>query len=160
MPEFQVNDHFSVERFQEVLSSTLLSTGEFLDLIKTNLLIEQPNLGIMLTSFALPDETTYTISLVNQERNIDYVNLPSQYFLSQPIVISADKIKAYYDQHQNDFMTPEQVNVEYVELSLKNLSAKIDPADTVLKSFYNENINSYNQPTTWKLASIEIPVAS
>ena len=46
MPEFQVDGQFSVERFQEILSSTMLSTSEFLELIKTSLLIDQPKLGI------------------------------------------------------------------------------------------------------------------
>lgn len=158
MPEFQVDGRFSLDRFQEILSSTLLSTSEFLELIKTSLLIDQPKLGIIFTSFALPDETNYTIALVNQERDIEYLNVPFQYFLSQAITISPERVKAYYDQHQADFMTPEQVNVEYLELSLKDLSAKITPTDTMLKSFYNENINSYTQPMQWKLTSIELPV--
>lgn len=159
MPQFQVNGQFSIERFQEILSYTLMSTSQFLNLIKTNLLIDQPKLGILFTSFALPDETTYVISLVNQERDIEYINIPMQYFLAQPIVISPNKIKAYYDNHQSDFMTPEQVNVEFIQLSLKDLSARINPTDAMLKNFYNENINSYTQPMEWKLADIEIPVA-
>ncbi|OGT43860.1 MAG: hypothetical protein A3F42_07680 [Gammaproteobacteria bacterium RIFCSPHIGHO2_12_FULL_37_34] len=158
MPEFQVDGQFSIERFQEILSSTLLSTSEFLDLIKTSLLIDQPRLGILFTSFALPDETNYTIALVNQVRDIEYINIPLQYFLLQPINISQEKIKAYYDKNQKDFMTPEQVNVEYLELSINDIAAKINPTDTILKTFYNENINSYTQPTAWKLADIIVPI--
>lgn len=159
MPEFQVDGQFSIDRFQEILSSTLLSTGEFLDLIKTSLLIDQPKLGVVFTSFALPDETRYTISLVNQERDIDYITIPLQYFLTKPTSISPQEIKAYYDAHQADFMTPEQVNVEFIQLSLKDLAPKINPTDAMLKSFYNENINSYTQPMAWKLIDIEIPVS-
>ncbi|EKD71788.1 MAG: hypothetical protein ACD_46C00099G0003 [uncultured bacterium] len=158
MPEFQVDGQFSVERFQEILSSTMLSTSEFLELIKTSLLIDQPRLGIMFTSFSLPDETSYTIALVNQEREVSYINIPAQYFLSQPIVIPAEKIKTYYEQNQNEFMTPEQVNIEYIELSLKDLLEKYNPADAELKSFYNENINSYTNPQTWKLSEILVLV--
>lgn len=159
MPEFQVNGQFSFDRFQEILSSTLLSTSEFLDLIRTSLLIDQPKLGLAFTSFALPYESLDNISLVNQERNIDYVTIPSQYFLSQPIIISPNKIQAYYDQNKSDFMTPEQVNVEYIELSLNDIAAKFNPTDAILKSFYNENINSYTQPTQWKIVSVEFPVS-
>lgn len=160
MTEFQVNGQFSLDRFQEILSTTLLSTSEFLELIRASLLIDQPKLGIAFTSIALPDETTSTISLVNQERDIDYINIPSQYFFSQPIVISHQKIQSYYDENKADFMTPEQANVEYIQISLKELLTKFNPTDTMLKSFYNENINSYTQPTQWKIASIEMPVAS
>jgi peptidyl-prolyl cis-trans isomerase D len=158
MTEFQVDGHFSFDRFNEVLSSTMLSTSEFVDIIRTGLLIEQPRLGIMLTSFVLPDESARTISLVDQERDIDYVTIPMQYFLSKPISISDANIEAYYKAHQNDFMTPEQVNVEYVELSLKDLSSRFAPTDDMLKNFYNENINSYTQPMSWKLDSILIAV--
>lgn len=159
LPEFQVDGQFSVDRFQEILSSSMLSTSEFLELIRTSLLIDQPKLGMVFSSFSLPDETTSTIALVNQERDINYIPISRQYFLSQPIVISAEKIKEFYDRNKSDFMTPEQVNVEYIELSLKALSSNFNPTDAMLKSFYNENINSYSQPTKWKIASIEFPVS-
>lgn len=158
MPEFQVDGQFSLDRFQEILSSTMLSTSEFLDLIKTSLLIDQPRLGFILTSFALPQEVNYTIQLVNQEREIEYLSIPFQYFLSRVVSVPEDKVKLYYDQHTSDFMTPEQVNVEYVELSLKNLSSTIIPTDAMLKSFYNENINAYTQPMAWKLADLVLPL--
>lgn len=159
MTEFQVNGQFSIDRFQEILSATLLSTSEFLELIRTSLLIDQPKLGIVFTSISLPDETQSTIALVNQTRDIDYITISSQYFLNQPLVISPEKIKHYYQQNKSDFLTPEQVNVEYVALSLKDLLNKFNPTEVMLKSFYNENINSYTQSRKWKLARIEIPVS-
>lgn len=157
MPEFQINGQFSVERFQRILSSAMLSTGEFLDLLRTSLLIEQPKLGIIFTSFVLPDETKYAIALINQERDFDYINIPLQYVLSQPIDVSPAKIKAYYAEHKTEFMTPEQVKVDYIELSLKDLGVQINPTEDALKNFYNENANSYTQPAEWKMMDIEIP---
>lgn len=145
MPEFQVDGKFSFEKFQQELAATMLSTGDFLDAIKTSLLIDQPKLGIVLTSFALTDETNYTISLVNQEREVDYLTIPFQQFASQPVTVAPDQIQAYYNEHKNDFMTPEQVSLEYIEVTLKSLSNTINPTDTALKTFYNENINSYVQ---------------
>ncbi|MHB1220552.1 MAG: SurA N-terminal domain-containing protein [Gammaproteobacteria bacterium] len=159
MPEFQVDGRFSIDRFQEALSATTINISEFLDMIRTSLLIDQPKLGIIFSSFSLPDETRYTMALVNQERDIDYVQLPLSYFLAQPMQIPTDTVKAYYDEHEKDFMTPEQVSLEYVELSLKDLSSKINPTDTMLKNFYAENANNYTQPTEWKLASIQFPLS-
>lgn len=160
MPEFQVNGRFSVQRFQEVLASTLLSTSDFFELIRTSLLIDQPRLGVLLSSFAVPEETRYTISLVNQDRDFDYLVLPVQLFQSQIGGISDDKLKRYYDAHKALFMTPEQVSVEYVVLSLKDIVKKITPpTDAVLRTTYNDNINSYTVPTTWRLTGIEIPVS-
>ncbi|HVE43808.1 MAG TPA: SurA N-terminal domain-containing protein [Gammaproteobacteria bacterium] len=159
MPEFQVDGRFSLDRFQEILSSTLLSTSEFLELIRTSLLIDQPKLGIIFTSFSLPEEAHYTIALVNQARNIDYVNIPLSYFLSQSYEIKDQAIQAYYDQHASEFMTPEQVNIEYLALSMRDLFAKINPIEAALKSFYNENINAYTLATRWKFSSLLIPLS-
>lgn len=158
MPEFQVDGRFSVERFQQILSATMLNTGEFLEIIRTSLLIDQPKLGVIFTSFALPDESNNTIALVNQERNIDYVTIPMQYFLSQPIAVSQDKVKAYYEAHKQAFMTPEQVSVDYIELSLNDLISKMNPTDAELNTFYSENVNTYTQPMMWKMADIVVPL--
>lgn len=160
IPAFQVDGQFSIERFQEVLSSTMLSTGEFLELIKSSLLIDQPKLGVVFSAFALPEETDEVIALVNQERDIEYLSISTQQFLTQPIKIAPERIEAYYNEHKKDFMTAEQVNVEYVELSIANLMAGIEASDDALKSFYNENVNSYTRPMEWKLIGVQVPVAA
>lgn len=158
MPSFQVDGQFSYDRFTEILSSNMISISEFIDVVRTGLLIDQPRLGTIFTSFSLPDETTNTIALVDQERNIDYVTIPTQYFQSKPLTIAPAQIELYYKDHQREFMTPEQVNIDYVQLSLKDLYSRFSPTDAMLQNFYNENINSYALPMAWELNSILIPL--
>ena len=156
MPEFQVNGQFSYERLQQMLATTLINSNDFLDLIKTTLLIDQPRLGIIFTSYPLSKEVTDMIALINQERDIQYTVLPLQ--PKQNITIPDAKIQAYYTQHQDDFKTPEQVSVDYIQLSLNDLMKEPHPTDVVIKSFYNENINSFALPAQWKLDSLIIPL--
>lgn len=158
MPEFQVNGQFSLARFQRFLSATLFTGNDFLDLIRTNLLMDQPRLGLLFTSFALPNEIATTISLVNQERDIAYVSLPNAYFLQQPFSVSTDEIQTYYKQHQEEFKTLEQVSIDYVLLSLKEVMATIHPTEAMLKNFYDENANSFAKPAVWKIQSALIPL--
>lgn len=160
MPEFQVDGRFSTARFQEILASTLLSTSDFFELIRTSLLIDQPRLGVLFTSFAAPEETRYTISLVNQDREFSYVTFPAALFQSRLAAVSDAQVKQYYDAHKALFMTPEQVSVEYVELSLKNIADSMSPPEEALKAAYNENVNSYTAPAAWLVTGIEIPVAA
>lgn len=155
MPEFQVNGRFSLARFQQLLATTLYTANDFLGLINTNLLIEQPRLGQIFTSFSLPDEVAYAISLVNQERDIDYIEIP---VTKRAVSISADNIKNYYLQHQNEFKTPEQASIEYIQFTLPELMKKIHFSDETLKNFYTENINTFTVPAQWKLETIYIPV--
>lgn len=157
MPEFQVNGQFSIERFQEVLTSSQLSDGEFLKLIRTSLLIDQPKVGVVFTSFAMPEQTDYSIKLINQDRDISYLKLPYSYF-DETIGTIADKdILTYYNNHKNDFMTPEQVTVDYIELSVADLAKTITPTDDELMNYYKENNTSYMSPPAWKLKGFVVP---
>jgi len=158
MPEFQVNGHFSLERFEQLLATTMFTANDFLNLIKTSLLIDQPRLGLLLTSFSLPDEVMQGIALVNQEREISYAKLLTQTFLKRQIEISEDKILDYYNSHQGEFQTPEQASIDYVELSAKEIANSFHPTDQILKSFYDENSNAYTHPGQWKLIAVFIPL--
>lgn len=155
MPDFQVDGKFSFEKFQQELAATMLSTGDFLEVIKTSLLIDQPKLGIVLTSFALPDETAYVISLVNQEREVDYLTIPFQQFATQAVAIKPEQVNAYYEEHKTDFMTPEQVSLDYIEVTLNDLSSTINPTDAELQNFYKENMNSYVKTANGAQPSIQ-----
>lgn len=159
MQEFQENGKFSIARFKQLLAANSLSVGDFLQLIHSTLLIDQPKAGIVLTSFALPNEVDNAIALVNQERNVAYIMLPRATFLKENITVTDAEITEYYQQHQDQFKTPEQVSVEYLELSAKNLAADIHPSEEALKNYYNDNIATYSQPAEWKLAKILVPVA-
>lgn len=157
MPEFQVNGQFSIERFQEVLTSSQLSDGEFLKLIRTSLLIDQPKVGVVFTSFAMPEQTDYSIKLINQDRDISYLKLPYSYF-DETIGTIADKdILTYYNNHKNDFMTPEQVTVDYIELTVADIAKTITPTDDELMNYYKENNTSYMSPPAWKLKGFVVP---
>ena len=156
MPEFQVDGQFSYDRLQQILATTLFNANDFLDLIKTTLLIDQPRLGIIFTSYSLPTEVKEMVSLVNQERDIQYAMLPLQ--SKQAIFIPEDKILAYYQKHQEDFRTPEQVSIQYIELSKKELANSTRPTDEAVKAFYDENINSFALPAQWKLDSLFLPL--
>jgi len=160
MPEFQVNKAFSLSRFQQVLSAALFTVPDFIELIKTTLLIDQPRLGIILTSFAMPNEINDSIALISQERNVQYLRIPQNYFNQQIITITDENIHSYYLQHQDEFKTPEQVSIEYVLFSVKNLANKIHLSEDQLKNFYNENVNSFAQPAEWQLDEVILPVAS
>lgn len=157
MSEFQVNGQFSATRFQQVLNSSLLSTADFYDLIKTTLLIDQPRLGLIFTSFALPNEVAESSGLVEQERNLFYISIPLQYYAKESFTIPDALIQAYYQKHLNDFKTKEQVSIEYLELSINGLMTKLQPSESELQQYYNENNNLFMESPRWKLESIQVP---
>ena len=51
-------------------------------------------------------------------------------------------------------MTPEQVSVDYVTLSMHDIKIKIKISDEDIKRYYDENQNNYLTPAQWQVAHI------
>ncbi len=87
----------------------------------------------------------------NQQRDVDYVTVALPKLAEQP---SEKDVEAYYQQHQDLYQTPEQVSVEYVELSLEETAKNIDVTDEKLKAFYEEQKDQYTTAERRKISHI------
>jgi peptidyl-prolyl cis-trans isomerase D len=65
-----------------------------------------------------------------------------------------EEISSYYQQHKDSFQTPEQVSVDYVELSLDDLSKAVKVSDEKLKVYYEEHKDEYTQAERRKISQI------
>jgi len=157
IPAFQDNGQFSVNRFHEILNSILYSQDAFLSDMRNSMLISQVQSGYVSSAFALPGEVDTAIRLVNQKRDISYVVIPAARFSSSTQVSDAD-VKNYYQAHQNEFQSPEQVSLQYLELSLPKIKETLHFDETKVQQYYENNIQSYTNPTSWHVAYILIKV--
>ena len=62
--------------------------------------------------------------------------------------VEAAELEAYYQAHQGDFQSPEQVRVEYLSLDQQTLasSSSAAPDDTALEELYQSRLDSYRTP--------------
>lgn len=157
IPMFQVDGRFSRERFNEVLSNILYNENTFLADLKTTMLINQVRAGFLDSAFSLPNDIVTAAKLVNQKRDLAYFIVPLERF-SKQIQISENDALAYYKQHQADFTAPEQVGVEYIQLSLAQIAAQQHSNDAQLLQFYQNNLSNYTIPARWHVAHILVKV--
>lgn len=155
IPAFQANGEFSRDRFNEVLSSMLYTEQQFLADLQMTMLTAQVRSGFITSEFALPDEVATAIRLVNQKRDIAYSIIPTSRFLSNATISDADALN-FYNAHQAQFTAPEQVSLEYIELSLPQIAAQQHFDDAELQQFYQNNLNNYTTPERWHVARILI----
>ncbi len=151
LPYFQVDGKFSDRQYKTLLSSQRISSGEFVNRIKNALIMEQFQRSIVESSFATQYDVESFFKIQNQQRDVDYVTVPVQPLTEQP---TAEEISAYYQQHQDLFRTPEQVSVEYIELSLEDIAKKVVVTDDKLKAFYEEQKDQYTTPERRKISHI------
>ncbi len=148
---FQVDGKFDDKRYKTMLNLQKMSSGEFVNRIKNALIMEQFQRSIIDSSFATKYDVESFFKIQNQQRDVGYVTVAVQKSVEQP---AEEEIKAYYQQHQDSYQTPEQVSVEYVELLLEDIAKTIAVTDDKLKAFYEEQKDQYTSAERRKISHI------
>lgn len=151
LPYFQVDGKFDEKRYKTMLNLQKMSSMEFVNRIKNALIMEQFQRSIIDSSFATKYDVESFFKIQNQQRDVDYITVAVQKPAEQP---SEDDIAAYYQNHQDLYQTPEQVSVEYIELSLEDMAKTIEVTDDKLKAFYEEQKDQYTTPERRKISHI------
>ncbi len=151
LPYFQTDGKFDDKRYKSLLTSQRMSSAEFVNKIKSALIMEQFQRSIIDSSFATQYAIDNFFKIQNQQRDVDYVTVAVEKITTQP---SDQDIAAYYQQHQAEYKIPEQVSVEYVELSLGDIAKKIEVTDDKLRAYYEEQKEQYSTPERRKISHI------
>jgi peptidyl-prolyl cis-trans isomerase D len=151
LPYFQTDGKFDEKRYKSLLSSQKMSSAQFVGKIKSALVMEQFQRSIIDSSFATQYAVDNFFKIQNQQRDVDYVTIAVEKPAAQP---SDTEIAAYYQQHQDTYKIPEQVSVEYVELSSGDLANKVEVTDEKLRTYYEEQKEQYSTPERRKLSHI------
>lgn len=153
IPQFQEDGHFSAQKYQQALSGALFTPETFQKEVRQGMLLNQQRFAFVGSSFALPDEIERFVRLYLQTRNYDYLTIPAALFVKDA-KISVKEIKKYYQDNQNEFMSPEKVSLDYILLSMHDIRSKIKISEEDLKRYYDENKNNFLTPSQWKVAHI------
>jgi peptidyl-prolyl cis-trans isomerase D len=148
---FQVDGKFDEKRYKTMLNLQKMSSAEFVNRIKNALIMEQFQRSIIDSSFATKYDVESFFKIQNQQRDVDYVTVAVQKSAEQP---SEQDIEAYYQQHQDAYQTPEQVSVEYVDLSLEDIAKTVTVTDDKLKAYYEEQKDQYTTAERRKISHI------
>jgi peptidyl-prolyl cis-trans isomerase D len=151
LPYFQTDGKFDEAKYKSMLSSQRMSSPEFVSQIKNALVMEQFQKSILESSFATPYDLERVFKIQNQQRDVEYVTVPVAISNETP---SDEAIKTYYDAHQTQFQIPEQMSVEYIELTLDDLAKTVDVTEEKVKTFYEEQKAQYSTPERRKVAHI------
>lgn len=153
IPQFQEDGHFSAEKYKQALSGALFTPETFQNEVRQGMLLNQQRFAFMASSFALPNEIERFVRLYMQTRDYDYLLIPEAQF-EKGVKISDEDIAAYYKQHKKEFLSPEQISLEYVTLSMRDLKSAVKVSDEEVKRYYEENKNNYLTPAQWQVAHI------
>jgi peptidyl-prolyl cis-trans isomerase D len=119
-PSFQIDGQFEENAYRRVVGMLGYTPSEFLDLTGDMLGIEQLRNGITESSFRTGWELRTHARLLSQRRDIAFLAFNEETFADK-VEVSDEDVVLRYQENQLDYMTEENVDLEYVELTLDSL---------------------------------------
>jgi len=157
-PAFQEDGVFSQKQYEQVLRNQGMSPTRFEWLIRRELLTGQIREGVLRSALLTDYDEQQQARLEKQQRFISHLIIPASRF-KDSITITDAEIETYYKDHAKQYMTPEKVSIEYVELSGEDLVTTQSIDEETLKQHYQERKASFITPGQWKARHILIEVA-
>mgnify|MGYP005847738571 CR=1 FL=1 len=132
---FQVAGTFSPEIYNQALAFQGMTPAEFEAGLREDMVTRNLVTALSATGQPPPAEINSLVMLEKQTRSIDYVFVDAAPYRDS-MEITAEQIAGYYDEHQQQFMQPEQVSIEYLDLNPQQSLADIEPDENELRDLY------------------------
>jgi len=175
LPAFQVDGEFNSDVYQSSLAAQGLTPRQFEADIRASMVLNQFPSAIAGSAIATTWELDDYARLQGQERAFKAIVVPAEVAgesvtdesveesatdeaaeepAAEPAVepIEEEAVVAWYEDHQQDYFSEEQVIVEYLELDAAQLGGSIEPDEEVLKARFEEQKARFVTPES-RLAS-------
>ncbi len=141
-PEFQVDGKFSPERFDQVIRQLGYSRMQFRQMLAQEMLIGQLRAGLAGSGFVTDAQVLAFARLEKQTRDFASLDVKAD---PAAVKLTDDEVKAYYDEHAKEFMTPDQVVIDYIELKKSSFFDQVAVKDEDLQAAYQKEIANLSE---------------
>jgi peptidyl-prolyl cis-trans isomerase D len=155
IPAFQIAGQFNNDRYLQVIRQMNYQPDSFRDYLREEMTLNQLASALIATDFTLENELAATLELQNQLRDIQSVTLSATNFKND-VTVSDEDINDYYQLNQNEFMAPEMVALEYIELKGSEMPLQEAVTESEIAANYEENKALYMEPERRRVAHILI----
>ncbi|EPL10616.1 SurA N-terminal domain-containing protein [Pseudomonas sp. CF161] len=138
-PEFQVDGKFSPERFDQVIRQLGYSRLQFRQMLAQEMLIGQVRAGLAGSGFVTDAQVLAFARLEKQTRDFASLTVKAD---PSAVKVTDDEVKAYYDERAKEFMTPDQVVIDYLELKKSAFFDQVTVKDEDLQAQYQKETSN------------------
>lgn len=138
---FSVDGNFDRARFESLVSSLGMSVASYKEAIRNELRLQQFRSGIVNTSFVTKKDIEILALLNEQTRDVSVLTFNVDHF-STAAKATQEDIKKYYEENIQQFMLPEKIKVDYVEITSDSLSENVAIDEVEIKKMYDNYVSS------------------
>ncbi|MBS0591779.1 MAG: SurA N-terminal domain-containing protein [Proteobacteria bacterium] len=156
IPAFQTDGKFDPDLYRMRLQAAGRTAASFQDDVIKDLATRQLPVSLAQSSVVTNAAVDTYLKLRDQTRDFSYMKLekPSD----DAVKIADADIEKYYKEHGSEFMTPEKISLDYVELDAAKMKADLVVDDATLKQRYETDKAKFTSPEQREASHILIKV--
>lgn len=154
-PGFQRDGKFDPALYEAMLRREGLTPREFEKRVRERILMTHVQTGISESRIVTQAEVTELARLLAQEREVAYAVIGADALMTK-VAINGQDVEQYYSAHPEMFQFPEQVRVDYLQISASDLKSNQQPTEEELKKVYAEEAARYVVPEKRRASHILI----
>jgi peptidyl-prolyl cis-trans isomerase D len=141
IPAFQKDGKFDVDTYKMLLTARGMSALSFDAMVRDNLASRALPEAVGASALVTDATVDEYLRLQDQRRTFRFAKLDKPSDDATPV--SDEDIQTYYKDHGPDFVTPERVALEYVELDGSKIEIGTSVDDAVLKDLYEKDKSKF-----------------
>ncbi len=139
---FQHDGVFSPALYEQVLASQGMSKPFFENSLRSDIMQAQLLTGFRQAAFVTDYELQEAMRLQEQQRTARILTIPATIERLQNREVSDEEISAQYEMNAKRYEIPEQVSIEYIELSVAKLAEGVVVEESEVEKLYQERKES------------------
>jgi peptidyl-prolyl cis-trans isomerase D len=156
IPAFQVNGQFDPNTYRTLLAEQRKTPDMFQDDVSASLATQALPNAVDASTIVTDDEVNHYLDLRMQRRDISYAVLPKPQAADANVTDA--QVADYYKAHLADYMSPEQVSLQYIEVKGSALKPEAPTSDADLMKRYESEKQRFVQPEQREVSHILVNV--
>jgi peptidyl-prolyl cis-trans isomerase D len=142
-PAYQVAGEFNEALYRQQVQMLGFTPPQFIEEVRQGLGSELLRQGVVASGFAQDWEVAQATALLDQRRDIAYLNLDVEKYMDG-VDVTEEAIATRYEEDRSVYVTEPTVDVEWVEITLAGLqaSADIDDSEEALRDIYDADVST------------------
>jgi peptidyl-prolyl cis-trans isomerase D len=157
IPAFQQDGLFSKERYLQVLAAQRLTSEEFEELQRRDLLVGKVRDNLQKNVTVDEAEITQEFRDTQEKVDLEVVRLAPAAFEKQ-VRINDAELAAFFETRQEEFRTSERIALSYIELLPQHYLDQVTYEERELETFYRRHLDRFETPELAHAAHILIRV--
>jgi len=138
-PAFQVDGHFDLAAYQDVLRANNLLPNEFEERSRDDLLGQMLQQMVSQSVQVSDSEARQMFDQQNEKLSLAYIEIPYAQF-APGIHVTDQEVADYYKRTSDEFREPERAQAAFIQYDSFALADKLSPSEKEIQDYYTPNL--------------------